>query len=177
MYALVFSLQLRPELRDIRRAHAFVLARLAAALRARLPAVACAGTSDLVLEAAEDAVDAAGKAGGSRPDRGLRAARKFSGNSLRIKRTHLLYHGTLLYGFDLSLVAACLQMPRRQPDYRASRSHANFLLNLPLSRQDLTAILHQAWPTEKEAREWPRDRLNRLVAERFARDEWNLNFG
>ena len=26
---------------------------------------------------------------------------KFSGNSLRVRRTHLLYHGTLLYDFSL----------------------------------------------------------------------------
>ena len=32
------------------------------------------------------------------------APRKFSGNSLRVKRTHLLYHGTLLYAFDLALI-------------------------------------------------------------------------
>ena len=34
---------------------------------------------------------------------------KFSGNSARCRRRWLLYHGTLLYDFPLSLVAQCLQ--------------------------------------------------------------------
>jgi lipoate-protein ligase A len=49
MYAVVLSLSLRPELRDITRAHNFVLDRLAAAFRAFDVPVRCAGTSDLVI--------------------------------------------------------------------------------------------------------------------------------
>ena len=53
MYALVLSYELRPELRDISRAHSFILGRLAAtvgALLADVGTVSRAGTSDLVIE-------------------------------------------------------------------------------------------------------------------------------
>lgn len=157
MVAVVLSYRLRPDLRDIRRAHAFVLGRLADALRRRLPSVALAGTSDLVLA-------------GEPP-------RKFSGNSLRARRTHLLYHGTLLYDFDLPLVAACLRMPPRRPDYRGARSHAEFLINVPLPRQTLVEAVLEAWPTDGDVSAWPQARVAELVSERFSRDAWNLQFG
>ncbi|MDP6447918.1 MAG: lipoate--protein ligase family protein, partial [Pirellulaceae bacterium] len=98
MYAVVLSYDLHPELRMISRAHCFVLQRLAEALRPYQPGVACQGSSDLTV-----------------------GVRKFSGNSLRCRRSHLLYHGTLLYNFTLDSVGQCLRAPPRQPDYRESR--------------------------------------------------------
>lgn len=159
MYAVVLSYARRPELRDIRRAHHHVLDRMAEALRPRIaPAfdVAHAGTSDLVIK---------------------QGARKFSGNSLRARRTHLLYHGTLLYNFDVPLIEACLTLPPRQPDYRAARTHADFVTNLPLVRSTLVEAVAAAWPTSGTLHNWPRERVAQLVAERFGRDEWNLEFG
>jgi lipoate-protein ligase A len=164
MVAVVLSYQLRPELRDLRRAHRYVLGRLADALRPHFsPAadVVHAGTSDLVLVE---------QAGGT-------PQRKFSGNSLRAKLTHLLYHGTLLYDFDLSLIEACLNMPPRQPDYRHARAHRDFLTNLPLAQSTLIQAIDAAWPTSEELQDWPPEFVARLVAERFSRDDWNLEFG
>ena len=86
MYALVLSLEARPELRSIDRAHCFVLNHLARAIGTLAAGIAVRGTSDLAI-----------------------GDRKFSGNSLRMKRAHLLYHGTLLYGFPLELIG---DMPR-----------------------------------------------------------------
>jgi lipoate---protein ligase len=94
MYALVPSFAVRPELKDITRAHAFILKQLTTSLGPLLShagTIACAGTSDLAL----------------RDESSATTARKFSGNSLRVKRTHLLYHGTLLYAFDLGLIEKC----------------------------------------------------------------------
>ena len=161
MYSLVLSYALRPELKDIGRAHAQVLGRLAkslAPLGQKYGRITRAGTSDLVL------ID----------DNGV--DRKFSGNSMRAKRTHLLYHGTLLYGFDLSLIAKFLKMPPRQPDYRATRAHGDFLTNLPLEREHIVDAVAAAWPTDMPLNHWPRDRVERLVADRFSREEWNCEF-
>ncbi|MEX2317149.1 MAG: lipoate--protein ligase family protein [Pirellulales bacterium] len=160
MYAVVLSYHLHPLLRDISRAHAHVLGRLADSLRPYVPNVSCAGTSDLVL------VDE------------MRAAppKKFSGNSLRAKRSHLLYHGTLLYDFDLSLIAACLRSPPRQPDYRGARSHSEFVTNLPIAGRDLAAALASAFPTTEQLAAWPRSRVDTLVAERFSLESWNREF-
>ena len=161
MYAVVLSYDRRPEARGIHPSHRYVLDRLADALRPHAPKVAHAGTSDLVL------------LGGD----GVHSARKFSGNSLRVKRTHFLYHGTLLYNFDLSLVTACLRTAPRQPEYRRAREHGDFVANLPLGREALEAALATAWPTAGELKDWPREPVAELVRERYRRDEWNLAYG
>jgi lipoate-protein ligase A len=174
MYAVVLSYKLRPELRDIHQAHQFVLARLAEALRARGQNAQPAGTSDLVL--ADCGLPAsAGELPADCSE--LVTARKFSGNSMRAKRSHFLYHGTLLYDFDLRLVDACLRTPPRQPAYRGARDHRQFLINLPLGREMLVEAVLAAWPTTGDVDRWPRERVNQLVADRFGRDDWNLAFG
>jgi lipoate-protein ligase A len=159
MYAVVLNYALRPELRDLTRAHAFVLGRLADSLRQRISSVAVQGTSDLALSAPNQ------------------PPRKFSGNSLRAKRSHLLYHGTLLYNLDLSLIPACLKRPPRQPTYRQARDHAAFVVNLPLAKRDVEQIVCDAWPTDGELIDWPCAHVAQLVQDRFSRDEWNLAYG
>jgi lipoate---protein ligase len=163
MYALVLSYKTRPELKDITRAHGFILNRLATSLTRLLSdfgSITCAGTSDLTLS-----------------DQTLAAtARKFSGNSLRVKRTHLLYHGTLLYAFDLGLIEKCLRMPPRQPNYRNARPHADFVMNVPATRQQLVDAVIGAFPMAREPEEIPLSRVERLVTERFGNDRWNYEF-
>jgi lipoate-protein ligase A len=163
MYSLVLCHRTRPELRDIGRAHALILDRLVAALGlalAQAGKISRAGTSDLAL------------CGRSQPSR----VRKFSGNSLRIKRTHLLYHGTLLYAFDLDLIESCLKMPPRQPDYRHARPHRDFIVNLPIDRPQIVAALDAAWPTDGERPDYPKLRVDELVGDRFSKDRWNYEF-
>jgi lipoate-protein ligase A len=163
MYALVLSLRARPELKDIGRAHAFVLNRLRESLAAsqgKPNAISRAGTSDLVI----------------RDDRSPSLVRKFSGNSLRMKRTHLLYHGTLLYGFDLSLISECLLTPPRQPEYRGVRSHREFVANLPAKREQVVNAVTAAWQTESELAHVPLARVAELVSTRFSRKSWNYEF-
>jgi lipoate---protein ligase len=161
MYAVVLSYDVRPEARGIHSSHAYVLDRLVGALRPHVGSVERAGTSDLVL------VD----------ETGATAPRKFSGNSLRVKRTHFLYHGTLLYAFDLSLVTACLKSPPRQPEYRQARGHCDFVVNLPVARQTLESALAVAWPTQADLVNWPQARVEALVRERYIQEEWNLGYG
>ncbi len=175
MYALVLSYELRPELRDISRAHAFILGRLAAtvgALLADVGTVSRAGTSDLVIERGATQ----GVPGGERGEKRGRSVRKFSGNSLRVKRTHLLYHGTLLYDFDLALIEKYLRTPPRQPDYRDGRPHREFLVNVPASRQQLADAVRAAWPGTSELNNVPLSRVDELVAIRFGSDRWNYEF-
>ena len=151
MYGVVLSLQLRPALRAIDLAHRFVLEAIAAALRQQGIPAEQRGTSDLTLD-----------------------DRKFSGNSLRVRREHLLYHGTLLYDFPLELIAACLGTPPRQPDYRGGRSHEAFVANLPLTSAELRRAVIGAWSIDAEEEAWPRKRVASLVAEKYSRPEWNF---
>ena len=107
----------------------------------------------------------------------MRLGRKFSGNSMRVKRTHFLYHGTLLYDFDLQLLARCLRTAPRQPGYRNSREHLEFVRNVVLTREQLIEALATAWPTTAELRDFPMARVAGLVEERFGRESWNFDFG
>ena len=118
MYAVVLSYAKHVELKDITRAHAYILKQLTTALgphsrkrrhsrlrRYKRPGVAARneqrGTRSIRSCSSPSPLLA--------PRSSLLSPRKFSGNSLRVKRTHLLYHGTLLYDFDLSLIAKCLR--------------------------------------------------------------------
>lgn len=150
MYALVLSYEVRPELRPVDRAHRFVLGKIAAALEPLAPGAQCRGISDLAI-----------------------GDRKFSGNSMRCKRRHLIYHGTLLYGFPLDLVSRCLATPPRQPDYRRGRAHELFVMNLSLDAATLRRVLAAAWGADERWDRWPAERTTRLVGEKYGRPEWN----
>lgn len=150
MYAVVLSYDVCPALRLLDQAHRQVLDVVAGALAKLIPEVAHEGTSDLTVQ-----------------------GRKFSGNSLRCKRTHLLYHGTLLYDFPLDLIGRCLAMPSRQPEYRAGRSHERFVTNLPLGPDEMRQALVAAWQAKQALVEWPRELTAQLVAERYSQATWN----
>jgi lipoate-protein ligase A len=172
MYAVVLDYRKRPQLRAIDQAHQFVLGTIATALQHIIqlttsspstvrhdapqatyrlpPTIARAGISDLVL-----------------------GDRKFSGNSLRCKRQHLLYHGTLLYDFKLEAISQLLKMPSRQPAYRQGRSHAEFVMNLPLDPSVLRPALVEAFDARERCPDWPHELTAHLVAEKYIRPEWN----
>jgi lipoate-protein ligase A len=150
MYAVVLSCRLRPPLRAVGYAHRFVLGTLADALRPLVGGVGHRGISDLAV-----------------------GEKKCSGNSLRLRRDHLLYHGTLLCDFPLDLVARLLKMPPRQPDYRRGRLHGEFLANLPLPPEAIRQALAAAWQAHQPCADWPQQLTARLAAEKYSRPEWN----
>lgn len=149
MYSLVLSLQRRPQLRAVDQAHEFVLGTIAAALAPLAQGITRRGTSDLAVD-----------------------ERKVSGNSARYRRDHLLYHGTLLYDFDMPLIAACLNTPPRQPDYRHGRTHGEFVMNLGISATTLQELLAKAFAASQPFGDWPRSAVERLVEERYSRPAW-----
>ncbi len=158
MYAVVLDFDAYPQLRAIDLAHNFVLGRLTKALAPLLSNVAKAGTSDLIIEQKTE-----------------HAAQKFSGNALRIKRNHLLYHGTLLYNFDLNRIHRLLGSPTRQPEYRNGRRHNEFIANLPTSREDLEPALVATWNATKPLTSWPRTRVTEIVQAKYAADpKWTV---
>jgi lipoate-protein ligase A len=102
--------------------------------------------------------------------------RKFSGNAQRRKREWFLFHGTLLLEFDLELISRLLRSPPRQPDYRRQRDHAAFVMNLPLDRATVQSALAREWGADTPLESIPTDKVERLVAERYSRDDWNLKW-
>jgi lipoate-protein ligase A len=150
MYAVVLRCDAQPAMAGVSLAHEYVLSRNLAALRPHCPQVAAAGTSDLAL-----------------------GGRKFSGNSLRCLRDHVLYHGTILYDFRLEQIGECLRLPPRQPAYRAARGHGDFVTNLPLGREQIEGAFRTAWQADEPLLDWPRERTRRLAEEKYSMAEWN----
>lgn len=149
-YTLILRIPATGPLATLAGTNHFIMQRHADALRPLLgDNVRATGTTDLAL-----------------------GDRKFSGNAQRRKRKFLLFHGTFLIGFDLALVARLLHFPSRQPDYRQSRSHLDFVTNIPLTRDAVKGALRDAWRADEPLREISTD----IPAARYSTDEWNLKF-
>ena len=101
---------------------------------------------------------------------------KFAGNSQRRRKNFLLFHGTLLLDCDLSLVSELLQIPSLQPDYRASRSHTEFVTNLNLPAEKVKAALVAAWNADEELKNPPLKEISKLAREKYSTREWNFKF-
>jgi len=71
--------------------------------------------------------------------------RKVSGNAQRRTQTAILHHGTILYSFDGHRAEHFLKPPLRAPQYRAGRSHRDFLGNVPLDAEEIRERLVAAW--------------------------------
>jgi lipoate-protein ligase A len=152
MYSVVLCHERRASLKKIDVAHQFVISRVLRALRNQLPEAEQQGTSDLTWR-----------------------NRKCSGNSLRIARRHLLYHGTILYDFDLSLIAKCLKEAPRQPEYRGGRDHSSFVTNVPVDSHHLCNDLCEVFEVSGQtaAESW-RGRIRELRQQRYDQPGWHL---
>jgi lipoate-protein ligase A len=149
LFSLVLTKGRAPELSEIRSSYRFILGRIAAALAEVCPNVQVAGTSDLTV-----------------------AGRKFSGNAQQRKRSHLLHHGSVLYDFDLGRVCRYLRQPQSQPAYRECREHQDFLMNVPLGKEEIHRGLRVAWQAAEPLTSWPAEHIERLVSNKYGHREW-----
>ena len=69
----------------------------------------------------------------------------FTGSAQRRLRRSLLIHATILYEFSLPLIGRYLNPPPKRPAWPADRSHEDFLMNLPLSRDLIASAIRTAW--------------------------------
>lgn len=151
-YSLILKMDGNDALQNITAANCHIMGRHKAALTALLGRpVLVQGHTDLALD-------------------GL----KFSGNAQRRKRQALIFHGTFLLHFDIGLIEKFLPMPSRQPEYRQGRPHKRFLMNLPAPADAVKNALCQAWSAGTTLEVLPD--YQRLVAEKYSQDEWNLRF-
>ncbi len=149
-FSLVIACERLPGLNEIPASNRYVLRRILRALQGIVPDAVVEGTSDLAV-----------------------SGRKFSGNAQQRKRRHFLHHGTLLCGSDLGLVPKYLNAPERQPTYRQDRPHAEFVMNLPTTVADVKRLLVEEWQPDGEYESLPCDVVQRLVEEKYSREEWN----
>jgi lipoate-protein ligase A len=101
---------------------------------------------------------------------------KFSGNAQRRKKHFLLFHGTFLLNFDLSLIHKFLRMPSKEPDYRKGRSHKDFLTNLELPAETIKTALREVWGAETPLETVPQDAIALLARDKYVTAEWNFKF-
>ena len=157
-YALVLRTESAPQLAQLDTTNAFIMARVLAALQPLCAQpLSVSGITDLAML-----------------QNG--ALWKFSGNAQRRRRNALLFHGTLLLDFDLQLLARVLKTPPKQPRYRESRAHENFVINISLSREDAKTALCNEWDTTRVLADAPHERIEELVSGKYAQDDWNLKF-
>jgi lipoate-protein ligase A len=148
-FSLIFDLEKRPELRDIHASYRAILGRIAACLA--VEGLTHRGISDLAL-----------------------GNRKVAGNSQRRKSATLLHHGAILCHFDLPRITALLKDPARQPDYRAGRTHSEFLANLALPVETIKQRLAQCWDATKSREKLPD--LAALLREKYENARWMERF-
>ena len=103
-------------------------------------------------------------------------SRKFSGNAQRRRQHWVLFHGTILLDFDISLVQRILPVPAKQPPYRKNRTHLGFLTNVNVSRAKLKEAIGNAWDATDELEDCPSGEIDRLVRTRYSSAEWTLRF-
>jgi len=149
LYSVVLDLVARPELRNVDLAHQFVMRHLAEATRAQLPEVQLQGICDLTL-----------------------GAKKFSGNSLRVAKDHLLYHGTILQEVDLSLVSNCLRTPPRQPEYRTGRSHDEFMTAVEINAAAWCDCFAAGLNATQSMTSLPEQRIVDEFTSKYASKDW-----
>jgi lipoate-protein ligase A len=101
---------------------------------------------------------------------------KFSGNAQRRKKNFLLFHGTFLLDFDIPLMGRFLRTPSKEPDYRQSRSHQDFLTNLILPCEVVKKAMQTAWGASKRMEVVPHDAIALLARDKYVTKEWNFKF-
>lgn len=142
------------ELRTIESTNRYILQRTVAALSEVKLFVDQRGTSDLALD-----------------------DRKISGTAQRRKKKFVLFHGTLLYAFDLGLVSRYLTEPVKRPEYRQARAHSAFVRNLPLSNvARLKDLITHTWGTTSILEKPPLELMQKLVSEKYSQSDWNRRF-
>ncbi len=122
LYSLLISLRKHPELRAVDHLHQYVMHHLIRALANCQTQVAFDGICDLVIQ-----------------------QKKISGNSLRLGRHAVLYHGTILCNQPIGWATEYLGTPPRQPEYRHRRDHDQFMTNVGLDVNVVAEAIAEAF--------------------------------
>lgn len=150
MYSVVLDLVARPRLRSVDEAHEFVIGNLAIAVQSQRAEVQRQGICDLTLD-----------------------NKKFSGNSLRIAKNHLLYHGTLLERVDRDLVQRCLATAPRQPAYRGGREHDEFITSIAIDPSAFCSTLENLYGATATTQPWPSEDTQLLYESKYSQSQWH----
>ncbi len=153
-FSLLLEMENHNRLLSIQETNRYVLARIASALQPLVKnTIALEGTSDLTIN-----------------------GKKFSGNAQHRKQRYVLFHGTILYDFDLPLINELLRQPTRQPDYRQNRKHHEFVMNFPAEKKRIGKAIQSEWNADEPLPGFSQKRINELVDTRYSQYSWNFKF-
>jgi lipoate-protein ligase A len=99
---------------------------------------------------------------------------KFSGNAQRRRKDFLLFHGTLLLSFHLPLISELLKRPSLQPDYRANRTHKEFITNLNLPAETVKRAMATEWIATASSA--IHTHAAEALVQKYNSAEWNSKF-
>jgi lipoate---protein ligase len=165
-YSLILNIEENGPLTGITGANRFIMERNRAAIEKEIQSkklegrIEIRGCTDLAISRRSN----------------LDSSLKFSGNAQRRKKHFLLFHGTFLLHFDLSLIDKFLRMPSKEPDYREGRSHKKFLTNLDLPADSVKRALREAWGATSLLEVVPRDAIAAVARDKYVTKEWNFKF-
>lgn len=97
----------------------------------------------------------------------VHGAKKLAGTSLFRSRHYLLYQASILIKLDLEAIDTCLKHPSKEPDYRANRSHGEFLTAL----SDLDSSKSEAFWLEEFQRSYE-TKLNARIEPHLREPQW-----
>lgn len=152
-YTLLLDRETRPEIDSIASTNQVVLETVRAAVReSGCPEPEIQGISDLTM-----------------------GPLKFSGNAQRRRKRFILYHGTILHGFDLNLISQCLGAPEKMPEYRAGRPHGGFVTNIDVNAALLRRCIAEQWNAQDELKDWPQEQTKKLARTKYADQHWIMS--
>ena len=100
--------------------------------------------------------------------------KKIIGNAQRRLKNACLFHGCILYDFDIDCMARYLKYPPTTPDYRKNRPHSDFVCNLGTSKEELKTILLSVWPTSPMPLPIQHSDIVTLSKEKYLSLDWSF---
>lgn len=152
-YSLALNITRIPEVASLHESYRFILGRLVESFAARGVALTIEGISDLALD-----------------------GRKVSGSAQRRRRKAILHHGTLLHRPNLDGMRRYLREPQVRPEYRNTRTHAEFITAIPMPPAALRESVRAAFSVDNGPDSPSReelDRCHKLVREKYGLSAWN----
>lgn len=150
-FTVILPIEAARELAAVDTAQAYVLGRVADALRQEGVSAEVRGSGDVTV-----------------------ADRKISGSAQRRMKRAILVHATVLCRFELARIPRYLSEPRRRPDYRGDRPHDRFVANLGWEPERLATVVRRAWLGEARSAEVlvPEGLVAELTRTKFADPAW-----
>lgn len=100
--------------------------------------------------------------------------KKIIGNAQRRLKNACLFHGCILYNFDISWIESYLKAPPTAPEYRKNRKHTDFVTLVNLNKEDLIETILSIWPYQEKTLPIPEEAIEKLTLDKYYQDTWNL---